>query len=192
MNLDRPLRSNAHRHLLEACADGQINLCVPELVLDETVNLWREAAESQEERWRASGLRLVDMGLLSQDDIDKELDPLDTAAKKRDELERELAEVGASIPPLPDVDHRKVVERALSRTQPFDREGRHGYRDVLLWETVLELLDDGNEVLLVSADVKAFSRQHCEKRAQSRTHGGGSGALRQTRDGPSGRDGSAS
>jgi hypothetical protein len=40
------------------------------------------------------------------------------------------------------VSHDAVVERALERRQPFDTAGHNGYRDALLWETVLELLRD--------------------------------------------------
>jgi hypothetical protein len=163
MGIQRPLRSNPHTHLLEACAAGQIDLCIPELVLDETMNLWRESAEALEQRWRADGRRLHGLGLLSEDETISDIDVGATVLAKRKELEEMLAQAGASIPELPAIDHRKVVDRALSRSQPFDSEGKDGYRDVLLWETVMDLVERGDEVLLVTEDTKAFHESKAER-----------------------------
>jgi len=184
IGIHRPLRSNPHTHLLEACASGQIGLCAPALVLDEAVNLWRESAEDLERRWRADGRRLADLGLLPDDAWDRDIDTGAMAREKRKELEDLLVGVGASIPELPTVDHQKVVDRALSRLQPFDSEGKDGYRDVLLWETIMDLVEHGDEVLLVSNDRKAFHESKADHQlshtltVEARARAGRPGSIR--------------
>ncbi len=56
------------------------------------------------------------------------------------------------ILPLPAVTHEAVLERALSGRRPFDQDGRTGYRDALIWHTVLELAQTTTNVVLVSND----------------------------------------
>lgn len=48
-----------------------------------------------------------------------------------------------------------------NRRKPFDSGGRDGYRDALLWETVIDLARD-YEVILVSADARAFAGDNGE------------------------------
>jgi hypothetical protein len=73
----------------------------------------------------------------------------------------QLAGLGVSMPPLPDVSHDALVSRALARRQPFDAKGHDGYRDALLWENV-KLLAESGPVVLVSNDRKAFAERRTE------------------------------
>jgi hypothetical protein len=58
--------------------------------------------------------------------------------------------------PYPTVSHQDVVARALTRRRPF-RESGKGYRDSLLWYTILECLQtDRMPVALVSANSADF------------------------------------
>ncbi|TGB45478.1 PIN domain-containing protein [Mycolicibacterium peregrinum] len=69
-----------------------------------------------------------------------------------DRFDRQL---GIEILPWPDTSHADLVSRAVSRTPPFDIKGG-GYRDSLVWASVLELAEQGKDVALVSAD-RAFA-----------------------------------
>jgi hypothetical protein len=51
----------------------------------------------------------------------------------------------------PQVSHETLVGRAVHRVPPFDTKGG-GYRDSLVWASVLELATAGSDVVLVSAD----------------------------------------
>jgi hypothetical protein len=59
------------------------------------------------------------------------------------------------ILPFPRITHEAVVKRALQRRQPFDPEGKDGYRDTLLWESLIELTAN-DEVVFASRDIRAF------------------------------------
>ena len=75
---------------------------------------------------------------------------------EEERIRQVLVEVGGEIAPLPSAPHAKVVARALDRLQPFDSKGRNGYRDVILWETVLEMGGKGDSVVFVSNDKRGF------------------------------------
>ena len=52
----------------------------------------------------------------------------------------------------PDTAHKELVKRAVKRTRPFDEKGS-GYRDALIWESVLRLAGKVSEqVVLLSSD----------------------------------------
>ena len=78
------------------------------------------------------------------------------AARIEAEFRDVLRSCHAEIPGYPSAEHREIVARALSRSQPFDSQGKDGYRDVLLWHTVKELSHE-SDVILVSNDKRAFA-----------------------------------
>jgi hypothetical protein len=45
-------------------------------------------------------------------------------------------DAGIEILPIPDVTHEKLVDRAIRGQRPFSPDGKEGYRDALIWETV--------------------------------------------------------
>jgi hypothetical protein len=67
------------------------------------------------------------------------------------ELERALEDHDIRRLPWPAVSHEVVVERAASRTPPFDAKGG-GYRDTLVWFSVIALVEQGHAVHLASRD----------------------------------------
>lgn len=164
VDVDRPLESNAHFHLLEAGGDGRLGVCVPRLVLDEVLNKWREKVVALDAERRKQEARLVDIGALDGDARADELDIDEAVSRRRQLLEERLEDANAFLPGLPDVSHDQVVGRALARSQPFDAEGKDGYRDVLLWETILDLVAEGHDVVFISRDKKAFFEGRQEER----------------------------
>jgi len=66
---------------------------------------------------------------------------------------------GFTILPYPDVSHRDVTARALARRRPFDSLGHEGYRDALIWESVLAFARTlaRERVVLVSRNSKDFA-----------------------------------
>ncbi len=66
---------------------------------------------------------------------------------------------GFTILPYPDLPHREVARRALARRRPFDPLGHDGYRDALVWESVLALARtlSRERLVLVSRNRKDFA-----------------------------------
>jgi len=70
----------------------------------------------------------------------------------QEDLMHSLKAVGAEVLPVPAVSHMQVVERSVAR-RPCDKNG-DGYRDTLVWLTVLELAADNidEQLVLVTND----------------------------------------
>ena len=70
----------------------------------------------------------------------------------RERFENRLAVANVNIPKYPANSHEEIVDRATSRTRPFDNDGS-GYRDTLLWFNILELTSEQDgQIILVSRD----------------------------------------
>ncbi len=69
----------------------------------------------------------------------------------------------SEIPPVPDIDHGKVLDRIESRRRPFSDKGQgrdRGYKDFLIWEslkTYLASQDDVRRLILITGNIKDFA-----------------------------------
>ena len=99
--------------------------------------------------------RLLDKDLSSAvNNVDEVLDKTNEVASFRERLEAQFDRVLD----YPDIQHEVLVMRAVTRTRPFDEEGE-GYRDALIWETILKLASEvDSEVVFISND-NDFSNQ---------------------------------
>jgi hypothetical protein len=154
---DRFFSKHASRLLVREAREGRIRLVIPEVVLDEAINLYREDVSKQQVNITRATLELRQ--LRADPGIDVEAlvvnEPL---ARYREFLGEIIAAAGATVAPYPSIAHTDVVDRALRRDRPFDPEGKDGYRDTLIWETIKQLARQHNHpIVLVSADPKAFS-----------------------------------
>ncbi len=112
---------------------GQI--AVPTVVVEEVVNKYGEQFKKARDK-ALVGYRDVQR-LLAQPLSPPELPNSDAAQTRyRTTLLARIKEVGGEILPIPDISHEDVLARALARLRPFSARG--GYRDCLIWETVLQ------------------------------------------------------
>lgn len=130
---DWHLRGDASQALLAVADRGDLDVVVPQLVFDEVVNKRREKVAEE------------------------------TSFGYAAELWRTLMRAGVRLLELPEISHRPVVERALARRAPFDTRGRTGYRDVLIWHSVLEVAASGQMVILVTKDGGFLHPEHPEQ-----------------------------
>src|ERR1044072_1127960 len=159
VGIDDRMGSNDARVLLDAARHGRLVLALPELVVREVMCKWRERKESQLAKLGSTARNLGELGSAIQVPETEQLEKLERRVEIA--LRERLTGPNLMVPGFPSVGHEEVVARALRREQPFDREGRDGYRDVLLWETVLELAG-GEDVALLSHDLRAFADEEGE------------------------------
>jgi PIN domain len=143
------LGSDPMRVLEHQSGSGALAPYVPEVVRLELEEHGTKAAETAANRYRS----VVEM--LQQLGAGHDLDP--TAELKTDaypaRLTDRLAELGADILPTPDVPHADVMRRAIAGRKPFKLDGARGYKDTLIWLTVIDLLNSkGPPIALVSDD----------------------------------------
>ncbi len=156
---DPRLIGTAFRVVFDAIERGGFLLDIPCVVYDEFMNQFVEALTETEAKLQSNREALE---RLSSDSIDIELDE-DWIAGQLAEYElhvtQVLGRVQATVLPYPTLEHKELVARDLSRRKPFARSGK-GYRDALIWETVLRLGIDNPEdqILLVSSNTSDFAQ----------------------------------
>ena len=113
---------------------------IPEIVYDEVRNKHRERLEA--------ALVAISRKIDEYNDLVPEKAKIDGVRSLEEEMKSYddfltcfMLEMGAYPPEAyPDISHKDVVARALTRKKPFKADGKDGYRDFLLWCTVLDLL----------------------------------------------------
>ena len=122
-----------------------ISVYVPASVFEEVVAHHGRAVE--EARKKLDGVikdrRTLGLGSVKADDT--EFDYRTYLKERFDEV------LAITVMDWPIVSHRELVARAVSRTAPFDQKGS-GYRDSLVWASVVELAKSGRDVALASED----------------------------------------
>lgn len=142
---------------MNAAARSDVILVVPDLVIQECVQTYSEFFQRQKPELERSLGTFRRMGLLALSDspeLPKELEAARSSYEK--DLRSILEEAGARIPPTPQVPHEKVIRRSLSRRKPMARSEK-GYRDTLIWETVLLEAASIDEVAFLSTNHKDFA-----------------------------------
>jgi PIN domain len=139
-----------------AVALGVVELVVPRIVVEETRNKYRETLSKAQQELLA---RVADLNVLLPADKQLAIEAADPEATVTDFISRfdaRLAELGATRPDYDDISHGEVVGRDLQRRRPFQESGR-GYRDTLLWETLLrKVASTESSTFLVTQNTKDF------------------------------------
>jgi predicted nucleic acid-binding protein len=146
--------------LLALSSRGAIGLCVPEVVVLEAARHFdrelRKAAKQLTEG--LSNLRALDF----EDTVSAPTEYAERvqslAAKYEEYLRKRISDVGGEIRPLPQITHEELVRRDLAEAKPFKAGGK-GYRDALIWATVVSVCaaaDGGAQVVFVSNNSTDF------------------------------------
>lgn len=122
-----------------------INVYVPSSVFEELIAHHRRHVADAISRSEKVELDLRRLGITA---TVKAPDAFDYRAYLTERFDETLS---FNLLPWPTVSHEELVARAVDRRPPFDEKGG-GYRDSLVWASVLELVKQRHDVVLVSAD----------------------------------------
>jgi PIN domain len=151
---DPMLRRPFFELVLQEARRGRFDLVVPELVIMEAVQKFRERsahAVAAGERGAEERRRLQIPDDASADDLDAWVEGYDRLLRER------LVEAGAEIVPLPNVPNSTLADWAVRKRKPFGAKGR-GYKDALIWCNVLGVATETeDEVVLVTENTKDFA-----------------------------------
>ena len=133
--------------LLSNSAMKTVAVAVPSVAIEEAMNKFREEVTRASVDIQKQVQMLKRLGI----DADLKMGAIDDVCSTYAEmLGNRLSKYGVGTLPYPSVSHADVAGRAIAKRSPFDQQGR-GYRDALVWHTVLELVPD-REVWLISDD----------------------------------------
>lgn len=151
--LHKRLRGPELTLLASFLATQPATLVVPEIVFQEAVNRFREQAKKALAKARQS-IADLDECLLAPSGC--RVDAVDIAAHAQEYAERlgdRLNELRAERPGYSDIPHADLVLRDLTRRRPFRETGK-GYRDALIWETVLRhVVEKDVKTILITNDM---------------------------------------
>lgn len=154
---DWRLASSTSRVFLDGLARTGDSLYVPQLVLDEAKNKYAEELQrckSQIDSLVSKIGRMADRPF-SSPIADADVGPF--LEEYGQTLGARLLRAGATILDYPAVPHQTVVQRALARRKPFS-ESDKGYRDFLIWQSVVGIAESGNEpVAFITRNRKDFA-----------------------------------
>ena len=136
---DFRLASTNFRLLWEGLHLIPAELQVPEVVVDEVANRFRETLEEVLVAAEKSSVALSRLLTPAARPVWPEISVEQETKAYREWLLATLGNLNAEILPYPDVPHKQVVDRDLQRRRPFKRDGS-GYRDFLIWENIRRLM----------------------------------------------------
>lgn len=122
-----------------------LRVAIPPSVVEEIVAHHTRARAEQLEKYELMrhAWRRIGIGTLPEPP-----EPFDYRGHLTERFDEIL---GFDVLTWPIVSHKSLVARATYRKPPFNEKGS-GYRDSLVWESVLELVAKGSHVALVTAD----------------------------------------
>jgi hypothetical protein len=151
---EKRLDGNLLRLFLLAKALTKQRVCLPEVVIGEHLRASRDAMQ------RSVTAIEKELRVLSRywGKLDVKLPALDHAYEKwRLSISDRLRAAGVEILPYPCASHQSITERDLERRKPFSESGK-GYRDALIWESVLDLAaKSDDQIVFVTSNSKDFA-----------------------------------
>ena len=134
---------------------------IPEVVVDEIIHQYREELQEAHHKYLKGVRSLGRMGFEVKTATEENFLEKAIEEKKKNYLGR-LKVLGIKILPYPSTKHNDIVKKELNGKKPFVNSQK-GYRDSLIWETVLEqlipvkdLLFD-TQVLFLSSNIHDFA-----------------------------------
>lgn len=138
--------------LFESSKTKQIDLYVPQVVIDEVVNKYEQHlnrifTELNSELKKYNKLSESSITLpIKSNEIQKKVELY------KQNLEKKLNDNLATILEYPDVEHKFLAKKAMLNKKPFNSNEK-GYRDNLIWENIKLIVSDDNPDAVSSPDL---------------------------------------
>lgn len=137
-------------------AVSHTTLHIPAIVLQELVNHYRETV-ARMARDVESNNRSLKALVPEVAEVKLGVDSAAEAVKYEQDLREMFHKMGAKIIPYDAIKMELIVGRALARRKPFDAKGHKGFRDALIWQTLLGVLLVAREpAILITDNSKDF------------------------------------
>lgn len=148
--------------VLSAGSHGLLNLRIPEIVRQETIRHY-DRLIGDGEREAIKALNVIRRYSDWPDDLVDAEEIARICEQNRvsfpHALDDTVQQAGGCFLAMPEVDHATLLARALQGRKPFDANGKEGYRDALIWHSVLDLcrsLTSDDCVIFVTGNNRDF------------------------------------
>lgn len=155
IHLDYKLTSTNITALVSTSDRLSHRIYIPDVVIDEIVKQYKEEIKLYADDYNRA------VSKLQKRKVAEEIHKLDSDVMTKDyedSLRNRINELGIVILSYPTTCHKEMVSRELSKRKPF-LDGKKGYRDALIWETVKEYCKKFpvNEVIFLSENSNDFA-----------------------------------
>jgi len=155
LHKDYMLEKEELRELLDVAKRVGANVYFPKVVLEEHINHYNEDYHAHCEQLRVAldsfkRLPFVDVSKFSAPELGKPYSDI---------LKEIVGSKNITIVDYPEVKTQRIMDRCLKKQKPFGGKDKDtGFKDVLIWETVLQMLKSGcKRIILVSGNHKDFA-----------------------------------
>lgn len=155
--------------LLGELKKGHIELYVPEVVLEEIVNKFRQRLEKAQKDIDSELETITDFTTttlsnpLGTDFVDQSVDAY------RQRLDKLFTKYGVTMMPIPETDHRFLVKKAMLKKKPFNTNEK-GYRDNLIWENIKSLISPADVEIASSPELVFITDNHTDFMSGAQLH----------------------
>jgi rRNA-processing protein FCF1 len=155
--------------LLEEIRQGKLKLYIPEVVQEEVVNQFRLGVEKAQHHIQ-SGLKTIRELTLQEVAEPLARDYHQTAVSSyRDRLAKLFTDYGIEVIPIPQTDHRRLVQKAMLKKKPFNTNEK-GYRDNLIWENIKSLISAEDEEIASTPELAFITDNHTDFLTDNELH----------------------
>lgn len=148
--------------LSEAAAKLGYEVCIPEVVVDEVENQYKEELSSAYSDYGKAVKNLDKLLPTKYKASITETIVSEAIENFRTQYESELHAKKIKLLPYPKTSHKFIVAKELNKKKPF-KDSKKGYRDALVWESVKaelipakELFDE-TQIILLSSNTNDFA-----------------------------------
>lgn len=149
--------------LAEKKDDWEVTLIIPEIVMMETTKVVPRSWAKERDNLKKA--RIGTFGL--QDELDAMVQRIqDQIDGYEAQLKKRASELGVQVAPTPNIPHLDIALRASRGTAPYHAGDKDGYRDTLIWLTVLDVATGNPEhvVWFVSDNTTDFGDPEVKRR----------------------------
>lgn len=155
---DYSLQGGRILKLSDAAKKLGYEVLIPEVVVDEIIHQYQEELQEAYHKYLKGVRSLGRMGFEVKTATGEDFLEKTIKEKEKNYLKR-LEELGFKILPYPSTKHDEIVKKELCGKKPF-ANSQKGYRDSLIWGTVLEQLIPGKDLLFDTQVLFLSSNTH--------------------------------
>lgn len=158
---DFNLRSNDLRKLIKICSLYSVDVCIPQIVLDECLGQYECEFLKALNEYKKSHENLQRVLLDRYDNRYNISDFIKSISERKEfychQLEKFIKDKSIKVLPYPDISHQEVVKWMYGLKHPFTENSKErGYKDFLLAKAVVESLCS-DKTVIYTKNIKDFS-----------------------------------
>lgn len=156
---DYRLRSQGLSSLVRACRISEVRIILPAVTYSELASHYINRIKGAYEDARKKTIELERYSYL--EDMSLKPPDLDTSLLSKGYsswLKKRANELGIEVSKYPETSHESIMARSAEHRKPFKGDRDIGYKDTLIWETIVEIIrDEGLQVILISQNYRDFA-----------------------------------